>query len=222
VFTWLGRNARWITFVGVCISAISNYAHNHLEDEGRRKSSIADTKDKYERLVSLHTTSSGDEVDEMFRISTTEGSDLSKLAKAVPTVDKLRREYVALFGGLHDLTEVISDEADDRRILFETGVALRLELAYQSLARRLHGNFTVLPKDPTEIHDLTTVANLYVRNWYNVAMEYDRLDKAVVKQADVQSARMVTASESELKFLRVLTWIGIFMPLSSLLHERQN
>ena len=162
---WFERKAFWFVLVGVFVSAAANGVHNYLDDETNSKNAVSSELDNYQRLVSLHRSTSGDSIAEMFRLSTESAPDLEKLIRAVPIIDKQRRECIDVFGGLDKVARVTSDQMDDDRILYETGIALRLELSYQSITVRAHGNFTAVPAntDAADLHDLTTLTNTYVR-----------------------------------------------------------
>ncbi len=61
--------------VGVFVSAAANGVHNYLDDETKSKNAVSSELDNYQRLVSLHRSTSADSIAEMFRLSTENATD---------------------------------------------------------------------------------------------------------------------------------------------------
>jgi hypothetical protein len=169
-----------LILLGLLVTGISNEIRIHLEAKIARQSELSNAVEKYERLTSLYTLASVEDRTAIYEIQVGGGTDLEKLLKALPIVQRNNTEISIALGGLLELCEHV-ERVDPERKEIEAieGVSLRLELPYKVVTKELKENQGAIPTDPAKLADLTTMTNSYYKAYRKVSTEYPELESQV-------------------------------------------
>jgi hypothetical protein len=221
--TWVEKHRSALVIVGCLIAGISNHFHNNIEDRTGAKSALAAAMSEYRRDTSLFLLAATDDKTALTDVEAEKVPLGIKLVKKLPSVNRYNSEANFQLNALLDFADHVEGIDQEKKEAWRLlAISTRLQGLYKSIAVRLEGHFDHVPTDPQQAKDIELMAQSYIKAYQIVGTGFLSMDASISQKAKLQYQNQESASALESKVWRWLTWMGLALPLFSIIKPPQN